>query len=298
MHPDNEDYFKFTAPARLDKAINVLIGILQGISADNEINGDEIKLIDCWINDHKDLKNRHPFSDIFQIIDLALANRVISDSERDDLIWLCNRLRSTEYYDEITADIQQLHGFINGIVADGIISETELHSLRKWMSEREHLCQTYPYDEVSALISIVLADGKISDSEHEMLMEFLQQFSRSVKGANKSIAPVHGSTITGVCSLCPDIIFPNKIFCFTGSFKKYSRKECHRRSQSLGAYVADNVHGEVDYLVIGSGGNPCWAYSCYGRKVEHAIEMRKNGYNIVLVHENDFCDALADQGLE
>jgi hypothetical protein len=148
-----------------------------------------------------------------------------------------------------------------------------------------------------------------------MLMEFLQQFSRSVKGANKSIAPVHGSTITGVCSLCPDIIFPNKIFCFTGSFKKYSRKECHRRSQSLGAYVADNVHGEVDYLVIGLCSIHTYFISDFSTRVkaffgssplgkqpdgmvEHAIEMRKNGYNIVLVHENDFCDALADQGLE
>ena len=50
----------------------------------------------------------------------------------------------------------------------------------------------------------------------------------------------------------------------------------------------------MDYLVIGAEGNPCWSYACYGRKVERAVELRKEGLRIMIVHERDFHDALVD----
>ena len=58
--------------------------------------------------------------------------------------------------------------------------------------------------------------------------------------------------------------------------------------------VEKNVTDRSDYLVIGSGGNPCWAYSCHGRKVEKAVKMRKQGHPIIIVHESDFWDAIED----
>lgn len=39
------------------------------------------------------------------------------------------------------------------------------------------------------------------------------------------------------------------------------------------------------------GTYPCWAFSCYGRKVEEAMNMRKQGYKISIVKEIDFIDA-------
>ncbi len=51
---------------------------------------------------------------------------------------------------------------------------------------------------------------------------------------------------------------------------------------------------KLNYLVIGAEGNPCWAFACYGRKVEKAVELRKKGIRVVLVHENDFHDAVLD----
>lgn len=64
--------------------------------------------------------------------------------------------------------------------------------------------------------------------------------------------------------------------------------------QGLGGEVVNHVSSHVDYLVIGADGNPCWAYACYGRKVEKAVQLRKKGGRILLVHENDFHDAVAD----
>ena len=60
--------------------------------------------------------------------------------------------------------------------------------------------------------------------------------------------------------------------------------------------MASGPGKRVDYLVIGADGNPCWAFACYGRKVEKAVELRKSGVRIMIIHESDFHDAVLDAG--
>jgi NAD-dependent DNA ligase len=90
------------------------------------------------------------------------------------------------------------------------------------------------------------------------------------------------------------VTFEGKVFGFTGSSAKYSRNEFIEIVEGLGGTVAQAVSKKLDYLIIGADGNPCWAYACYGRKVEMAVALRKAGARILLVHENDFHDAVAD----
>ena len=59
-----------------------------------------------------------------------------------------------------------------------------------------------------------------------------------------------------------------------------------------GGIFKDSVVKNTDFLIVGDEGNPCWAFSCYGRKVEKAIELRKSGSKIQIVHENDFWDCV------
>jgi hypothetical protein len=61
-----------------------------------------------------------------------------------------------------------------------------------------------------------------------------------------------------------------------------------------GGIFSNRLTKKVDYLVVGAEGNPCWAYACYGRKVEQATKYRKQGYKVLIVHEYDFWDALED----
>ncbi len=63
---------------------------------------------------------------------------------------------------------------------------------------------------------------------------------------------------------------------------------------SLGGETCGNVRDDVDYLVACDGGSPHWAFSCYGRKVEKAYNMRRNGHRILIVGERDFWDAALD----
>ena len=43
--------------------------------------------------------------------------------------------------------------------------------------------------------------------------------------------------------------------------------------------------------MVNEDGNPCWAYACYGRKIEDAIDRQRNGQSLAIVHEHDFWEA-------
>ena len=76
--------------------------------------------------------------------------------------------------------------------------------------------------------------------------------------------------------------------------KSDSRESLKNKIEQLGGIPTDSLTKKTDYLIVGDNGNPAWAFSCYGRKVEKAINLRKEGHTIMLVHEFDFYDVLND----
>ena len=62
----------------------------------------------------------------------------------------------------------------------------------------------------------------------------------------------------------------------------------------VGGLSRSSVTAKTDYLIVGNAGNPCWAYACYGRKIEEAVQLRKQGAKVIIVNETDFWDALED----
>jgi hypothetical protein len=103
-------------------------------------------------------------------------------------------------------------------------------------------------------------------------------------------------TVRGVCAVAPEVVFCEKHFCFTGKSERLTRQRIAEMIERLGGKFLRDVTQEIDYLVIGADGNPCWAYACYGRKVERAIRYRKSGLKLLLVHEYDFWDSVLDAG--
>lgn len=297
MHPDHRDYFKFTSKARLDKSINALVGIVEGIAIDGHINDLEIGYLKLWLAEHEELRDLHPYNELVPVVTAALADGILTEDERDDIVWLCERLRSTEFYDRVTADLQRLHAIMGGIVADTRISVDELRALSSWMDEHEHLKTCWPFDEVGSLITGVLADKQIDEKEHAMLHAFFSEFTALLDSRTITRAPLsEGQAIVGLCAVDPEISFLDKGFCFTGASSRFSRTELEQLVAKLGGSAHSSPSKKVSYLVIGAEGNPCWAFACYGRKVEKAIELRKAGSRVVIVHELDFHDALADHG--
>ncbi len=291
---DDAAYLKYTGPQRIDKAMHSLEGIITGIAIDGVVNSLEIDGLVWWLKDHRQYQD--PFKEVIERLDESLEDGVVDEEERADLLFQCKRFSTeNQFFSDISSDMQRLQGIMFGIVADGEILEDELIGLGKWLDEHEHLKSCWPYDEVQATIMVVMADGKIDDDEHEALMKLFAEFT--VYPGHRSISAdvaMGDWNINGVCAVCPEIQFPERMFCFTGKSDRIPRKELAGHVESLGGLFSPRVTKSVDYLVVGSDGNPCWAYACYGRKVEHAIKIRKNGGTMSIVHEYDYWDAAQD----
>lgn len=287
---EDKTYFKYTTKSRLDKAINTLIGLLEGIAADKTVSAPEMKLLTQWVEDNQNLTDRHPYNELIPVVIQALADGKFTKDEQSDLLWLCNRLRSTGYFDIVTADVQRLQGFLVAIAADGVVTEAEVENLRNWMDTHINLRSCWPYDELDSLLTSVLSDHWIDPVEHKMLLSYFTSFSSpglSLETPNTAV-----TTLPGVCAVTPEIIFDEHRFCFTGESSRSPREEMKIMVVERGGRVISAVSPRLDYLVVGSNGNPCWAYACYGRKIEQAMQLRQRGAKIVIVHENDFFDAV------
>jgi hypothetical protein len=292
-------YRKYTGKAEFEKAVNSLLGLVEGISIDAKINETEISFLQAWLEDHRINSRKHPFNELFPVVEQAFADGELTEEEKSDIMWLCKRLTSADYFSAVTADMQKLHAIIAGIASDAEISIEELNGLSAWLEDHDHLKRCWPYDEIESLVTSVLSDKKIDAEEHKLLMSYFGEFVSILD--NKTImSPVllEETNLVGLCSVCPQISFADTLFCLTGQSYKYTRSEFEEVIYSLGGKSASYISKKVNYLVVGSEGNPCWAYACYGRKVEKAVELRKAGYPIVIVHENDFHDAVLDQGIK
>lgn len=298
MSKDLSDYQAFTKPAELHKAINTLRGLVAGISADG-VDSDEIKELVHWCELHAPLRDRHPFSEILPVVEKACEDGIITADESKDILWLCNNFAdSSAYYDAVTSSIQFLSGLIHGIMADGELSDEEISKLKSWIDANDYLAGTYPFDEINSLLYSALEDKKISEDERQQLMAFfgnLIDFTSSFNLVEKDFVALRAKySISGVCAICPDISFREKLFCFTGESYRSTRTEMSNIVQRLGGLVRSNVSVKTNYLIVGNAGNPCWAYACYGRKIEDAMKIRKNGGNVIIVNETDFWDAVDD----
>lgn len=288
-------YIGFTGRQRRDTALFTLEGLLSGVQMDQVINPKENREILAWLIGHDRLTKNDPvFAELVRGLRAAIADGCLTAEEMTDLHALCQRAKSTsKYYDGITHSILELHGILHGLVADLAINADELRGLRNWIDEYQGLRGIWPITEIEAAIVKVLSDGRVDDAEQRVLLHYFSQFVQSAEIQRKLPGLLPSDlTINGVCTSDPFITFSSKIFCFTGVSSRGPRQLFAKKVEGRGGMYVDHVRKDLDYLVIGDEGNPCWAFSCYGRKVAHAVELRREGHRLLLIHECDFWDAL------
>lgn len=300
---DNMEYRVFTTPAELHKAINTLRGLVAGISSNDGVSSKEMDELVHWCSIHANLRNRHPFSELLPTIERSMKDGKIDAEEQQDILWLCNNfVDESKYYDITTSSIQFLNGLIHGVMADGQLNDGEITSLRLWLDSNDFLQGTYPFDEFYSMIHSIMQDKVITEDERSSLMAFMScviDFKDSANLIEADYTELRKKySVSGICTLNPDIQFNGHTFCFTGESYRFTRSEIKDEVERLGGTFRTAVSKKLDYLVVGNAGNPCWAYSCYGRKIEEAMELRKSGAHVQIVNETDFWDAVWDNGLE
>jgi len=297
---DSKSYTLFTSKMEYDKAINTLAGLMDGMTADN-ITINEIEELQFWLQMVKPFSDKKPFDELIPLINHALSDNHLDQEEIDDIVWLCSKFKVGEgYYDLITVGIQMLNGYIHGIMADNVLSVQEVVNLKKWLELHDDLAGYFPYDEIYSLLTSILKDGVVTDDELTYLKAFLSQFidtKRSMHLSENHFSELRKNlSVDGICAMQPEVEFDGHKFCFTGQSVRKTRRELEEIIYKLNGSFSNNVTKDTSYLIVGAGGNDCWAFSCYGRKVEQAVSLRKKGARVIIVHENDFWDAVEDAG--
>jgi NAD-dependent DNA ligase len=210
---------------------------------------------------------------------------VCADDKRD-IQATVDRLQ-LDYYGAITHAMQQLQGYLTGIIADRRIRPQEIEGLQATMEAYEHLKGHWPYDEIESLLTAVMADGVLDVDEEQRLLAYFEQFSGTERLViDPQIALAH------IAAVNPEITFTGKSFCCTGACGAYRRRDILDLIRRRGGDPRDSITQDLDYLVIFDNGNACWSFSCYGRKIEKAVTYRKAGHPIHIIKEVDFWDAL------
>lgn len=295
---EDSNYRQFTGKSEAHKAFNSLRGIIDGISLDTKINQKEIDELDKWCNKHEFLAKKNPFNDLITNVQVIISDNIITEEEVEDMKWLCNKFEDGfDFYDKFTSDLQRLQGICHGILADGVVKDDEVIALNDWLNAHNHLSTYYPYDEITSLITEVLEDGIVDKEEKKLLKKYFNEFvnlndAELQEQINNDVKDVR---IGGICAIAPEIKFIDNQFCFTGTSERSSRSEIAKTIEEYGGKYVNSVSKKTNYLIVGDDGNPCWAYACYGRKVEKAIKLRKEGEQIIIVHENDFWDEIEDR---
>lgn len=218
-----------------------------------------------------------------------MADNILTSEESENIVWFCNQyIHKTGYFDALTSGIQKLTGIVKGISIDNEINIKELEYLDQWMEEHEFLKNSWPYDELYNLTTNIIQDGNITNEEHESLLNFCKAL---VGGNNQdSNSALIESLKTDLYQIDPTIKIQENTFCITGISKKYKRREIAEKIELYGGFVVNNVNTKLNYLVVCDEKNSCWAFTCYGRKIEEAIKYRKQGKELVIVHEFDLYD--------
>jgi hypothetical protein len=295
---EDSNYRQFTGKSEAHKAFNSLRGIIDGISLDTKINQKEIDELDKWCDKHEFLAKKNPFNDLITNVQVIISDNIITEEEVEDMKWLCNKFEDGfDFYDKFTSDLQRLQGICHGILADGVVKDDEVIALNDWLNAHNHLSTYYPYDEITSLITEVLEDGIVDKEEKKLLKKYFNEFvnlndAELQEQINNDVKDVR---IGGICAIAPEIKFIDNQFCFTGTSERSSRSEIAKTIEEYGGKYVNSVSKKTNYLIVGDDGNPCWAYACYGRKVEKAIKLRKEGEQIIIVHENDFWDEIEDR---
>jgi hypothetical protein len=78
MQSDHMTYTKFTTRARLEKSVNSLLGMIEGIAIDGVVNASEIGFLKLWLRDHQEVSSLHPYNELIPVVQMAVADGVLT----------------------------------------------------------------------------------------------------------------------------------------------------------------------------------------------------------------------------
>ena len=180
---------------------------------------------------------------------------------------------------------ESLLGISAGIMADGELNDQEIKYLDTWLSDNQSLASTWPGEIVYARINTILADNKITEDEREHLKQTLSDL---IGGTLQETGAASGASTSLPVDDIDSFEIKDNIFCFTGNFLYGTRNACELAITERGGKAIPRIRKDLDYLVIGTMASRDWANTSHGRKIEKAIEYKKDNCPIYIIEEKQW----------
>lgn len=179
--------------------------------------------------------------------------------------------------------IEQMLGFVRGVICDGVVTDAEAEALREWLGAHPDLTVSFPGNVLAERLFEIFADGKIDGDERQELLWLLEDTIGERAGEQDDT--VSGATRLPFTTPAPDLTFTGQVYVVTGMFAWGSRAKVEDAIAQRGATCDKSVTKKTNVLLVGVDGSRHWAHSSYGTKIERAVELRQRGQAIAIVGE-------------
>jgi NAD-dependent DNA ligase len=176
--------------------------------------------------------------------------------------------------------IDELTGLARGLCADGELNQAEVEFLQTWLAANAGITANPVICQLYGRVAEVLADGVVDTSERQELLQTLQEFS----GEEVELGETLKSTSLPLCDPAPTLTFPERTYCFTGTFSYGRRPKCEQAVAERGG-TCGSLTQKTHVLVVGVYATESWKHSAFGHKIMKASEMRDAGIPISIVSE-------------
>ena len=184
--------------------------------------------------------------------------------------------------------IDQLIGLAQGVLADGIVSQTEAEMLQSWL-RLNHRTDNHYVSQLLDQVERVLEDGVLDEDEgrelHDALMSWAGGGGADGEESTTGSLPLNAVPRT--------VRIAGNIFVFTGTSVFGTRRMMQDATIRAGGTIERNITMRTNFVVLGTYVTPAWVHQSFGRKIEKAMEYRdRKGTGVQIVHEEDWAQAL------
>lgn len=178
----------------------------------------------------------------------------------------------------------EITGLIRGLLADGVLAESEAVYLRAWIRERPELLNDSLVAALARRIERIFEDGIVTPEELQELKAILSDFA-----PEEETLP----TALPLDQPAPVVVIINMSFCFTGTFISGKRSWCEDQISTRGGTIRDLPQSRPDFLVIGSKVSGAWRNQTYGKKIEAAVAAKQQGGRLRIINEDHWLKSLS-----
>lgn len=285
------EYTRFNYFRNKDKLLANLISIIDGILSDGNIDEKEVLFLDTWLLESEEISNNYCVKAIRRRVSDILADGVIDKLEIDylkaDLIKIQEKLIDLPFLElnSTESDKHLLEGLCKGMLANHELTDAEIKYLNWFLSVNGALKNNYPGKELYSLVSEILKDGVITESERAELKLALLAFT----GCDLELGIVDGLSTKLPLDNIDTLNLKGATVCLTGEFLHGKRSVCEGEIKLQGATVISGITQKLDYLIIGTMSSKDWRYQAHGRKIEKAVEYRdEKGISLKIISEEQW----------